>query len=312
MGTPDFAVESLKKMIDYGFNIVAVVSNTDKPAGRGKKILQSEVTKFAIENKLKLFQPPNLKDPEFAEQLSELNPDLFVVIAFRMLPKVVWEIPKSGTINLHASLLPQYRGAAPINWAIINGEKETGVTTFFIDEEIDNGKIIFNKKVAIAENDSAGSLHDKLMIAGAELVIKTVLSIIESSNPKIEQSEFSNNEVVLKKAPKIFKTDCKINWEKDIHSIQNFIRGLSPYPAAWTEVVSENNESISMKIFESEMILENHKYNLKTIICDGKNYLKIAVDGGFISIKQLQIAGKRKMKIEEFLRGFKKNIRILD
>mgnify|MGYP000424565296 CR=1 FL=1 len=311
MGTPDFAVESLKSLIDFGFNIVGVVSNVDKPSGRGQKTRRSAVSEFAIANELKLFQPPNLKDEQFIKQLSNLEADLFVVIAFRMLPAVVWKIPKSGTINLHASLLPNYRGAAPINWAIINGEKETGITTFFINEEIDKGSIIFQEKITIEPADNAGTLHDKLMISGAELIRKTVDSIYENSNPNIHQSKLTDGNKTLKAAPKIFKEDCKINWEADIYLIQNFIRGLCPFPAAWTEVIDQNKLIFSLKIFVSEMIVEKHEYMNKTTISDGKKYLKIAVNRGFISIIELQIAGKKRMKIEDFLRGFKKEIKIL-
>ncbi|MGM0496547.1 MAG: methionyl-tRNA formyltransferase [Bacteroidota bacterium] len=305
MGTPDFAVESLKILTENNYNIVAVVTNPDKPAGRGQKIKESAVKKYAVSQGLHVLQPANLKDEQFREEISKLQPSLQVVVAFKILPPSIFTIPTFGTFNLHASLLPQYRGAAPINHAIINGEKETGVTTFFLDEKVDTGKIIDQRKVSISETDTAGTLHDKLMNSGAELVKSTIDSIINRTYSIIPQDKLAQNFKELKKAPKIFNEDCRINWNSDINELHNFIRGLSPYPAAWTEFIDVEGNRKKTKIFFSEPITENHNYKAGTILSDQKTYLKVAAKNGFISIKKLQSEGKKKMQTEEFLRGIR-------
>ena len=303
MGTPDFAVAPLEALLDAGCNVVGVVTNPDKPAGRGQKVQEAAVKKFAAEKDLPILQPEKFRNEEFLADLKALKADLQVVVAFKMLPEVVWNMPKFGTLNLHASLLPQYRGAAPINWAIINGDKETGVSTFLLQHEIDTGNILFQEKVSIGDNDNAEIIHDKLMNIGAELVVKTVKAIESGECPQIPQDSFDVD--VLKPAPKIFKEDCKIDWTKDIDSIHNLIRGLSPYPAAWTELLPNGEgKKIGLKVFATEKEVKNHSEESGTLFTDGKSYLKVAVKGGFISIKTLQQAGKKRMKIEDFLRGF--------
>jgi methionyl-tRNA formyltransferase len=305
MGTPVFAVESLRKLHENNFNIVCVVTAPDKPAGRGQKLKFSEVKEYSLQNNLKILQPSNLKDESFINELKSLKPDLQIVVAFRMLPKIVWELPKYRTFNLHASLLPQYRGAAPINWALINGERKTGVTTFFIEEQIDTGNIIFQKEVDIQKNDNAGTLHDKLMYAGADLVVETVKAIKNNSYNLIPQMVISKNLSELKTAPKIFKEDCKINWNKSLAEINNFIRGLSPYPAAWTEIVDkENNTIISIKIFDCEVFYIDHNFDKMYIETDNKNFLKIFLPEGYISILSIQVSGKKLLKIKDFLIGY--------
>jgi methionyl-tRNA formyltransferase len=301
MGTPDFAVESLRLLIDHGYQVVAVITSPDKPAGRGQKMQMSAVKKFATEQGLFLLQPEKLKDPAFLQILAELHPDLQIVVAFRMLPEVVWSLPRFGTFNLHASLLPSYRGAAPINWAIINGETETGVTTFFLSHEIDTGEIILQKKIAINEQDSAGELHDRMMIEGAELVINTV-DIILSEKPiaTIKQP----NDILPKPAPKLFTDTCRIDWSQQVEVVYNFIRGLSPYPAAWSNLMLSNSRTYNVKIFASEKEVATHQLPYGTIVCDHKKVMKIAVYKGFIHIKNLQLAGKKRMPIEDFLRGY--------
>jgi len=301
MGTPDFAVPSLDILVKNGYDIVGVITAPDKPAGRGQQLQASAVKEYAVKNKLNILQPTNLKSPEFLNELKSLGADLQIVVAFRMLPELVWNMPPLGTFNLHASLLPQYRGAAPINWAIINGEKETGVTTFFLQHEIDTGKIIFQEKVSISENETAGELHDKLMSVGAALVLKTIKAIDENNIKPVDQGLYIN-EVQLKHAPKIFKEDCKINWRNNIDSIHNLIRGLSPYPAAWTEFINEDGKEIMFKIY-STLKESGASHTVPKIETDSKNYIKIAVDGGFINILELQQAGKKKMKTVELLRG---------
>lgn len=306
MGTPEFAVASLKSLIDSGFNVVAVVTAPDKPAGRGQKLQESDVKQYAKTLNIPILQPEKLKDTGFVDQLLHLKADLQVVVAFRMLPEVVWSMPRFGTINLHASLLPQYRGAAPINWAVINGDKKTGVTTFFIEKEIDTGKIIHYKEVEITDTDNAGTLHDKLMETGAALLAQTVSSIIAGNYPQVDQNSQLPEGAVLKPAPKIFKDTCRINWNTNIDSVYNFIRGLSPYPAAWT--VFENmqtGEKLSAKIFETRRESANHNQLPGTIVTDEKNYLKVAVEGGFLQINVLQLEGKKRLSMDEFLRGFK-------
>lgn len=300
MGTPDFAVESLRILVENKYNVVGVITAPDKPAGRGQKLNESAVKKYALSQNLNILQPTNLKSEEFIEDLKKLNASLQIVVAFRMLPEVVWNMPELGTFNLHASLLPQYRGAAPINWAIINGEKETGVTTFFLQHKIDTGDIIAQTKVDIGENETAGELHDKLMMIGKDLVLKTVKDIETNNVSTIPQNE--NQE--LKEAFKIFKPFCKIDWSKSIDEIHNHIRGLSPYPTAFTEFKSKTSEElISCKIFQSIKEKINHQHPTGTIF-QTKNELKVAVEGGFINILELQLAGKKKMEITALLNGF--------
>lgn len=302
MGTPDFAVEPLRKLVENNYNIVGVVTNPDKPAGRGQKIKESAVKKYAISENLNILQPERFRDDSFLKTLKELKADLQIIVAFKMLPEVVWSMPSIGTFNLHASLLPHYRGAAPINWAIINGDNKTGVTTFFLKHEIDTGNIIFQEEVLINNNDNTGSIHDKLMFKGADLVIKTVDAIIKNDYPKIKQEDLVESEI--KHAPKIFKDDCKINWTGDIESIHNLIRGLSPYPASWSEIINIKNETIQLKIFKSEKEISIHNHILGKIISDEKSFLKVAVKNGFIIINELQQAGKKRLHIKDFLRGF--------
>lgn len=304
MGTPDFAVEPLKQLVENGFNIVGVVTMPDKPAGRGYKLQFSPVKEFAMEKGLKLLQPEKLKDQQFIDELKSLNADLQIVVAFRMLPEVVWAMPRLGTFNLHASLLPQYRGAAPLNWAIINGEKETGITTFFLTHEIDTGKIIQQERIAIDDKDNVGSLHDKLMTRGSQLVIETVNSIIEGTIKPKPQEELYNSEAELKPAPKIFKETCRIDFSDSAIKVHNLVRGLSPYPAAWCELQTSKGTS-SVKIFETKVKLARHEMECGTIICDGKKQFDVATPDGFISIESIQMQGKKRLTIEEFLRGFR-------
>ncbi len=307
MGTPGFAAHILEKLVENGQNIVGVVTVADKPAGRGKKLHESEVKKIALKHQLTLLQPTHLKDPIFIEALKALNAAVFVVVAFRMLPELVWKIPAKGTFNLHASLLPQYRGAAPINWAIINGEKTTGVTTFFIDEKIDTGAVIDQKAISIEESDTAGSLHDKLMTLGADLVAKTLLDIEKGTIDPKNQA----NEGKLKEAPKIFKEDCRINWSQDGKDIENFIKGMSRYPTAWTHL-NQERETVILKIFEATFIKMSHNSKIGSII-KSKKELKIAVKDGFIDLLKIQLPGKRAMNILEVLNGLqlKENAYIL-
>ena len=304
LGTPEFAVSSLDILLKNGYNIVAVITTPDKPAGRGKKLQQSAVKKYCIEHNLKLLQAVNLKDPEFLKQIRSLKANLQIVVAFRMLPEAVWKMPELGTFNLHASLLPQYRGAAPINRAIINGEAETGVSTFFLEHKIDTGKIIFSKKTNILPDENFGELHDKLKILGAKLVLKTVKAIEENKITTIDQISFINSKTKLKTAPKLTKEICKINWLKNTSEIYNLIRGLSPYPAAFTELISPENKMFSIKIFSVSYENISHSFKPGTIITDGKTKLNIAIRDGIILIKELQLAGKKRIKIADFLRGF--------
>ena len=304
-GTPEIASSQLEAIIAAGYEVAAVVTVPDKPAGRGKKIQSSDVKLTALKYDLPVLQPVSLKSPEFIEELSSYNADLFVVVAFRMLPEVVWSMPPMGTFNLHASLLPQYRGAAPINHAIINGEKETGLTTFLLDKEIDTGEIIMQEKVVIEDDETAGTLHDKLMVLGNKVVVETIKRIEEGKVQSQSQDMIiERDNLQLKPAPKIFKEDCKIDWTKDAKSIYDFIRGLSPYPAAHTQFVSENNETLDIKVFE--VALKENKsedtdlYKIKT---DGKSYLDVVLGKNNISIKVIQQAGKKAMPIADFLRG---------
>lgn len=304
MGTPDFAVESLKIILENNYNVVGVITAPDKPAGRGQQLQQSAVKKYALEKGLTILQPDKLKDEAFLTQLKNLRADLQIVVAFRMLPEVVWNMPRLGSFNLHGSLLPQYRGAAPINWAVINGDTETGVTTFFLQHEIDTGKIIYQEKTPIDENETAGDIHDRLMIIGANLVLKTLQAIEKGEYPQTEQSQLVRFNKEIKHAPKIFKDDCRIDWSKSLNDIHNKIRGLSPYPTAFTELVSPEGKVFSIKIFTAhkEPALKNDA--LYTISTDSKTYLKVSVKNGYIYIDELQMAGKKRMQVNEFLRGF--------
>ena len=301
MGTPEFAVASLDALVSGGYNVVGVVTMPDKPAGRGYKVQFSAVKEYALAHNLPLLQPEKLKDEQFLGELKALKADLQIVVAFRMLPEVVWNMPPMGTFNLHGSLLPQYRGAAPINWAIINGEKETGVTTFFLQHEIDTGDLILQKKIAIHRTDNAETIHDQLMVLGAQTVVETVDCILDGTAPKMPQPEVAE----LKMAPKIFKETCKINWDNDCESIYNFVRGLSPYPTAWSELMNDNREPIPMKIYAVTTEQTSHTYTHGTIITDGKKELKVACKDGFVIIQSLQLSGKKRMNSDEFLRGYK-------
>lgn len=295
LGTPDFSVPSLDAIIKAGHEVVAVVTMPDKPAGRGMQLQQSAVKKYAVENNIKVLQPVKLKEPEFIAELESLNADLQVVIAFRMLPQIVWQMPKFGTLNLHASLLPDYRGAAPINWAIINGETKTGVSTFFLKHEIDTGDVLLTKEVAITPTMNAGELHDLLMQVGAETVVKS-LALIENGNTKGTPQGDDNN----KMAPKIFKEHCLINFNQNGQNIYNLIRGLSPYPAAFTHF---NNKIL--KVYESTFEATNHQDPIGKMISDNKTFLKVACQDGYIHLLQIQLEGKKRMKVDEFLRGNK-------
>lgn len=295
MGTPEFAVPSLEILIENKFNVIAVITAPDKPQGRGQKIIYSPVKDSALKNNIPVLQPSNLKSPEFLEELKSYNANLQIVVAFRMLPELVWAMPALGTFNLHASLLPQYRGAAPINWAIINGEKETGATTFFLKHEIDTGSIIFQHKEPIHENDNVGTLYERLMKYGAELVLKTVRAIEAGTYPSTPQPQ----EIEIKHAPKIFKETCEIHWDKNSEEIRNFVRGLNPYPAAWTTILGK-----IYKVYEVSVV-EKHdeNKNTSTFDTDNKNYLYFKTMNGWISIDELQPEGKKRMRIQDFLRG---------
>lgn len=301
MGTPDFAVLPLHTLIQNNYSIVGVVTAPDKPAGRGQQIQTSAIKKYAVENNLPILQPTNLKSEEFIQDLKSLQPDVIIVIAFRMLPKVVWEIPPKGTINIHASLLPQYRGSAPINWAIVNGETKTGVTSFYINEMIDTGHVILQKSVPIEPTETAGELHDTLQVSASELLLETIKTIEEGSNNAISQDTIIGNEE-LKHAPKLTKEMCKILWGATSISIYNHIRGFSPYPGAWT-ILKKENQTMILKIYFAEYSIEQHSYEIGKIIIDAKN-IKIATKDGFILPIDIQLEGKKRMKIEECMRGF--------
>ncbi|MBN2487085.1 MAG: methionyl-tRNA formyltransferase [Bacteroidales bacterium] len=306
MGTPEFAVGSLKALNESSNTIAGVVTAPDKPAGRGKKLQFSAVKEYSLENNISpILQPANLKDKEFQKELAALNADLFVVVAFRMLPEAVFTMPPLGTINLHASLLPQYRGAAPINWAIINGETKTGVTSFFIEKEIDTGHIIMQDEVTVEPDDNAGSLHDKLMLAGSRLIVETV-SAISGGFFEVTRQKTLACETELKPAPKIYKENCRVNWNKPPIEVHNFIRGLSPYPAAITELSGTSVPAVQLKIFESEPIpLSSCPHKPGTVIIEPPATLTIACKEGYINVLSLQQAGKARMDTGSFLRGFK-------
>lgn len=308
MGTPEFAVATLGSLLMNGINVVAVVTSPDKPSGRGRKITKSAVKEFAEFSNLPLLQPSNLKDPDFIYSLKKLEADLFIVVAFRMLPEEVWKIPALGTINMHASLLPDYRGAAPINHAIINGETRTGVTTFFIDEKIDTGNILLREEVQIYPFENAGDLHDRLMKQGALLVIKTIADITENEIKVLPQEYLTDQHKPLKLAPKIHPDDCIINWDNDTIKVHNLVRGLAPYPCArsWFR---KDSTTISFKIFESYPEIEKHAVKPGVIFSDEKTFIRISCRDGFINISSLQLEGKKRMTTVEFLRGFKiKNV----
>lgn len=299
MGTPEFAVPSLEGLKNDGFEILAVVTSPDKPSGRGMKLQQSDIKKYALENGLKILQPVKLKDPLFLEELKVLNPDVQVVVAFRMLPEIVWNLPSLGTINLHASLLPQYRGAAPINWAIINGERKTGVTTFKLQHEIDTGNILLQKEVPIEESETAGSLHDKLMNEGAELLLRTIQKLSKEELVPVDQSQLVLEEE-LHHAPKIFPEMCEVNWNQKTENVYNFIRGLSPYPSAYSFL---NGKRI--KILGVEKQLEKPGINSGEFLSDKKTFLKFATTDGYILITSLKQEGKKQMAVQEFLKGWR-------
>ena len=304
MGTPEFAVPSLRALVDGGYNVVAVVTTPDKPAGRGQKIHESDVKVAARELGLPILQPEKLRDPEFVEAMQALKPDLGIVIAFRMLPAVIWAMPHLGTFNLHASLLPQYRGAAPINWAIINGESETGVTTFLLNHEIDKGAIVGQIRVPIREEDTIGTMYDRLMEIGTGLVIDTVERIAAGNIDPVEQMHI--DESTLRPAPKIFKEDCCIDWSRSGREIVNFVRGLSPYPAAWTPMSGEGVQPLTAKIFSAKHIpCDGSECGCGTINSDGKSYIRVRCADGWVEIGELQIAGKKRMAVKELLLGFR-------
>ena len=305
MGTPEFAVESLNILVENKYEVVGVVTMPDKPSGRGHKLQFSPVKQYALEHHLPVLQPEKLRDETFLKELKQLNADLQIVVAFRMLPEVVWNMPAFGTFNLHASLLPQYRGAAPINWAIINGEKETGATTFFLTHEIDTGKIILQEKIPVSETDNAGIVHDKLMVMGALMVKKTVDLLIEGKTNAIDQSQFIRPELVLKPAPKIFKETCEIDWNQPVEKIYNFIRGLSPNHTAWTNLYSYNMTPQLVKINSVEKIIDYKKHLYKGSIKVNKNNdLLITAKDGFIRVLEIQFPNKKILKVKDFLNGF--------
>lgn len=307
MGTPDFAVASLNALIDHKYNVVGVITAPDRPAGRGQAMRQSAVKEYAVSNSLRVLQPTNLKSQVFLEELKKLEANLQIVVAFRMLPKAVWQMPQYGTFNLHASLLPDYRGAAPINWAIINGEERTGVSTFFIDEKIDTGAIISQTDCIITPEDSAGSLHDKLMTQGAELVIKTV-KLVEKGDVKT----YSQKQIaVAKEAPKLSKENSQIKWDRPVKAIYDQIRGLSPYPAAWTTLINYD-ESFYLKVYKASYTIEDHSLSLGTLLRDKKS-IRVSVNGGYIWLEEIQLPGKRKMGVVDVLNGLKldKNAHVL-
>ena len=306
MGTPEFAVESLKILVENNYEVVAVVTMPDKPAGRGHKLQYSAIKEYALEKNLKILQPEKLKDEGFLAELSELKADIQVVVAFRMLPEVVWNMPRLGTFNLHASLLPQYRGAAPINWAIINGDKQTGATTFFLTHEIDTGKIILQEKIDILPTDNAGTVHDRLMVLGAELVRKTIDIINDNQVNAQDQNNHINTDTVLKSAPKIFKETCEINLHQSVNEVHNFVRGMSPHPTAWTSILLPGQtEKTILKIYETDFEVINHSFEMGELIIEEKKTAKIALKDGFLYLKTIQAPGKKRMGIAEFLRGLR-------
>lgn len=303
MGTPDFAVKPLSKLVEGGYNIVGVITMPDKPIGRHQNELSaSPVKKYAVEHGLRVLQPAKLKDPEFVEELRSLQADLQIVVAFRMLPEVVWNMPRYGTFNLHAALLPQYRGAAPINWAIINGDTETGITTFFLDHDIDTGSVIQRVPVPILDTDNVEDVHDKLMHLGSDLVVETVDNILAGTVTPIPQSELQTDEP-LRPAPKIFKETCRIDWTQGVKRTYDFVRGLSPYPAAWTELTYNGKMSV-LKVYTTNKEFCEVSEPIGTVVTDGKTYLKVAQTDGYQHLLTIQLAGKKRMQTADFLRGF--------
>ena len=304
MGTPEFAVESLRCLVEGGYNVVGVITMPDKPAGRGHKLQQSPVKQYALAHNLPLLQPERLKDEAFLGQLRAWQADLQVVVAFRMLPEVVWAMPRLGTFNLHASLLPQYRGAAPINWAVINGETETGVTTFFLRQEIDTGEVIRQERIPIADTDDVGTVHDRLMLLGGRLVTQTVDDILAGRANPVAQEQM-HTDAPLRPAPKIFKDTCRIDWHRPVKQVYDFIRGLSPHPTAWTELHQAGAEPVVLKIYQAEKLPRPHDLPpVGTVLTDGKTYLRVATPDGLVGILSLQLPGKRRLSTEELLRGF--------
>ena len=306
MGTPEFAVESLKRLVEGGYNVVGVITMPDKPIGRHGSVLQaSPVKQYAVSQGLKVLQPEKLKDEAFLEELRALQADLQIVVAFRMLPEVVWAMPCLGTFNLHAALLPQYRGAAPINWAIINGDKETGITTFFLKHEIDTGDIIQQVRVPIADTDNVEVVYDRLMMLGGDLVLETVDAILAGTVKPLPQEALIQPETELRPAPKIFKETCRIDWSMGVKKVYDFVRGLSPYPAAWTELVLPNDTRQVVKVYETEKVFTSHTLPVGEVDTDGKTYFRIAVSDGFVNLLSLQLAGKKRMSVGDFLRGYR-------
>ena len=306
MGTPEFAVESLKRLVEGGYNVVAVITMPDKPMGRHGSVLQaSPVKQYAVSQGLKVLQPEKLKDETFVEELRSLQADLQIVVAFRMLPEVVWNMPPMGTFNLHASLLPQYRGAAPINWAVMNGDTETGITTFFLKHEIDTGEVIQQVKVPIADTDNVEVVYDKLMMLGGDLVLETVDAILNGTVKSIPQEEMFASEAELRPAPKIFKETCRIDWNKGVKGVYDHVRGLSPYPAAWTELCAPEGTRQVLKVYETEKQFKEHALPAGTVDTDQKTYFRIAVKDGYVNLLSVQLAGKKRMNIGDFLRGYR-------
>ena len=312
LGTPDFAVEPLRRLVEKqktceacGYEIVGVVTMPDKMINkRGNQLLMSPVKQYAVSQGLSVLQPESLKDEAFLAELRALRADLQIVVAFRMLPESVWNMPRLGTFNLHASLLPQYRGAAPINWAIINGDKETGVTTFFLKHEIDTGDVIYRDVIAIDEDDNAGTLHDKLMLQGGETVLRTVEAIVNGEVKAIAQDTMFATEQELRPAPKIFRDTCKIDWAKDVCGVYDFVRGMSPYPAAWRELVDADGKQLAIKVYTVAKEFSEHNFEVGALLTDNKSYAKVAVKGGYVSLVDVQLAGKKRMPIADLLRGF--------
>ncbi|MCC6384462.1 MAG: methionyl-tRNA formyltransferase [Bacteroidia bacterium] len=303
-GTAEFAVPSLEAIIQNGFEVAGVLTTPDKPAGRGLKLTVSPVKSAAQKHNLRIWQPANLKDANFLNEIYQLKPDLMVVIAFRMMPKALWSIPELGTINLHASLLPQYRGAAPINRAIMNGEKQTGLTTFFINDVIDTGEIILNEKISIGELETAGELHDRMMIAGADLIIRTIKAIESGKIETIRQDTFAGQKDMLQTAPKIFKPDCRIDWNRSADEILNQIRGLSPYPAAYFEIKYPNGKALTLKIYSASKVSESAS-ETGLLKSDGKTFFRISCKDGWIELNEIQPAGKNQMNVKAWLNGLK-------